>query len=399
MMIPFCPQKEQSVLVDSSLQTIDFQYVNSIALFGADLWDSASPEDNVFLQYTYLSLIERVPPKGMSFAYLIFFQHKKPIGVAYFQVQLFDVTESLSASVEQGSLPKWSENITKRLNFNTLVLGNLLLTGRHGFYFHPDCSESEISAKIKEGVEFVTIQLEKEGRRAPLRFVKDFEEHQTQFLENSYHELEFFPNMILPIRENWKTSDDYLNEMSTKYRTRAKRAFKKMDGLVRLELDEMLMERHKEEIYNLYLRIAKGVGFNLLELHPDYFLEMRKNFGDALEIWGVFDQNKLIGFYTTLHNYEELETGFLGFEEQYNGSHQLYLNMLYDMVRQGIEKGVKRIVFARTAMEIKSSIGAEPFEMHTYVKHNNRLINSALPRIIKWLSPNAEWVQRKPFKE
>jgi predicted N-acyltransferase len=205
--------------------------------------------------------------------------------------------------------------------------------------------------------------------------------------------------MMLSIRSNWKNFDHYLEDMTTKYRTRAKRAFKKMDGLKCLELDEMLLERHKTEIFNLYLNIAKGVGFNLIELHQDYFLEMKKTFGESLMIRGIFEHNTLVGFYTTLHNYDELETGFLGFEEKYNPTHQLYLNLLYDMVRQGIEKGVKRIVFARTAMEIKSSVGAEPHTMHTYVRHNNRFVNPFLPKIIQSLSPKAEWVQRKPFKE
>jgi len=38
----------------------------------------------------------------------------------------------------------------------------------------------------------------------------------------------------------------------------------------------------------------------------------------------------------------------------------LYLNMLYDMVCHSINKGFKQIIFARTALEIKSSVGAIP---------------------------------------
>jgi hypothetical protein len=128
-------------------------------------------------------------------------------------------------------------------------------------------------------------------------------------------------------------------------------------------------------------------------------VEIKRVFAEDFELWAAFDKQKLIGFYTTLYNYDELETGFLGFEEAYNPTHQLYLNFLYAMVRKGIEKQVKRVVFARTAMEIKSSVGAEPYRMHTYIKHRSKVINAMLPMLIKWLSPVQDWIQRKPFKE
>jgi hypothetical protein len=40
----------------------------------------------------------------------------------------------------------------------------------------------------------------------------------------------------------------------------------------------------------------------------------------------------------------------------------LYLNMLYDMIAYSINKGFKEIIFARTALEIKSSVGANQFK-------------------------------------
>ena len=381
------------------LQTIDIQYFKSINDIGEILWNNAAPPDNLFLQYDYLAMLERIPPEGMSFAYCLFFDESQALGVAYFQIKGFDAAASIRSYIEKGKLPSFAESIAKPLNFNTLVSGNLLLTGEHGFYFQPQMPEDLRAKKMTEAIEIVSENIAKEGRGASLNFVKDYTENQAHFAVLQCGEYDFLPNMMLAIRKNWITFDDYLNDMTTKYRTRAKRAFKKMDGLVKLELDEMLLKRHQQDIYDLYLKIARNVGFNLFELHRDYFCEMKRIFGEKYEVWGVFDNNKMVGFYTTLHNYNELETGFIGFEENYNPTHQLYLNCLYDMVRQGIEKGVHRIVFARTAMEIKSSIGAEPHKMHTYIRHKSSIINFALPKIVRLLSPPMEWVQRKPFKE
>ena len=52
----------------------------------------------------------------------------------------------------------------------------------------------------------------------------------------------------------------------------------------------------------------------------------------------------------------------------------MYLNMLFDMAFYGIENQFKKVVFARTAMEIKSSIGAKPYKMNIYLKHTNNII-------------------------
>jgi hypothetical protein len=43
----------------------------------------------------------------------------------------------------------------------------------------------------------------------------------------------------------------------------------------------------------------------------------------------------------------------------------LYLNML------SINKGFKEIIFARTALEIKSSVGAKPIQMYGYIGHTS----------------------------
>ena len=58
----------------------------------------------------------------------------------------------------------------------------------------------------------------------------------------------------------------------------------------------------------------------------------------------------------------------------------------------------KRKKFGRTALEIKSSIGATPVEMSGFIYHNNKLINRFIGKIFKNLEPELHWQQRHPFK-
>ena len=56
------------------------------------------------------------------------------------------------------------------------------------------------------------------------------------------------------------------------------------------------------------------------------------------------------------------------------------------------------IIFARTALEIKSSVGAKPIEMFGFIHHANAMINKKMDRLFCYLEPKTEWKERNPFK-
>ena len=107
---------------------------------------------------------------------------------------------------------------------------------------------------------------------------------------------------------------------------------------------------------------------------------------------------KLVGFHTLLLNGNVLETYFLGYDEQVQKEKMLYLNMLYNMTFYAIQNQFKKIIFGRTALEIKSSIGAKPITMSGFLYHKNKWINKNIDKIFKNLEPELVWQQRHPFK-
>ena len=113
---------------------------------------------------------------------------------------------------------------------------------------------------------------------------------------------------------------------------------------------------------------------------------------------GYYLDDKLIGYFTTFLNGQELEAHFLGLEPKYNHEFQLYLNMLYDIIQIGIDSEAKLIVFARTAMAIKSSVGAVAHEMYCYMRHRSSFPNKFIKPLLKYLRPEADWEPRHPFK-
>jgi hypothetical protein len=53
---------------------------------------------------------------------------------------------------------------------------------------------------------------------------------------------------------------------------------------------------------------------------------------------------------------------------------------------------------SRTALEIKSSVGAEAHSMVLYLKANNSILNLGVSKALSYLKPDEKWVPRSPFK-
>ena len=241
----------------------------------------------------------------------------------------------------------------------------------------------------------------REGIKMPVILVKDIAPerrgHGSAFVEKGFTEFCIQPNMLLELP--YEHFEAYLSAMSTKYRTRAKRAMKKMEGIEKREMSQVEIQRELPRIYALYKEVAKNAGFNMVDLNEYYLLALKRDLGHAFNMFGYYEGDKLLAFYTTIHNGEELEAHFLGYDKALNHDLQLYLNCLYDIIRQGFEASCKTIVFARTALEIKSSVGAVPHDLWCYVRHQNTLVNNFTGTILEYLKPVEEWVPRHPFKE
>lgn len=398
------PQKDISVLIYHSINDVNGD------------WNAAAPEHNLFLQKKYLQLLENNPPENVHFVYMLYYKRSKPIGVAIGQVGNFSAEKSINENNE----PDEKENpstlsvvtnfiksfFAKKVDITALVCGNALLTGEsHNICFR----EGEVSVEeefhiLNDTMKFVQRELDKKGVYIALTYLKEYHQRQRpqaqQFLveKNKFHEFTAQPNMVLYFRDDWKNFEDYLAAMSSKYRVRVKRAFKKGVAIQRKVFDIQDIEDNLDRIYDLYSRIAEGSVFNLVKLNPKYFVALKAKLGADFTMIGYYIEGELTAFFTTIKNYHELEAHFLGYDEAFNREHQMYLNILYDIIKIGFDQKCRSVVFARTALEIKSSVGAEPHEMYWYLRHRNKVSNRFLSQIVDYLNPKDDWVQRKPFK-
>ena len=367
-------------------------------------------DKNLLIGSDYMKVMEAVPPKGMQFIYTIIYHLEQPIGIVYHQIYDLELDKSIQYQNEEKSncLIKLITNSLRNLLIGRavpklLISGNLLLTGNYGFHFL-DSYKKIYTDLLLENYELVQKYLYAKNIQIDIQLTKDFEDEQYKHLINGLIEQKHFnfymqPCMKMKIAHNWSSLDEYIDDMQSKYKVRLRRARKKGEELHLIEYDEKTILNFKEEIYQLYQSIADNAGFNAYYLHEDYFYQLKIHLKDKFRFFAYTLNNQLIGFYTIIENNKELNAHFLGLDKQYNRSHQIYLNILYDIVQYGIEHQFEEIDFARTALEIKSSVGAIPYEMSCLIKHRNTLSNKILHSIFERYNPKEAWTPRNPFKD
>ena len=382
-----------------TLDKISFKIYNSVAVLPA-LWDVVA-QSNVFLQTPYLTVLEKSAPVNMECFYIGIFENSELIGVSLAQYLDLNKLESF------GERDKCFKTIIRNFIFknfasHTLFLGNNMITGQNGYAFSKEIDFNHISEILLQSADEITLYFKKKGISIHLVSFKDFYDHCSVELKkyrfSNMYEFNPQPNMIFYLDKNWKSLDDYVAALSKKYRDQFKRARKKFDGIQVQNLSHEEVLQNEEKIYELYHYVAKNAPFNTFFLSKNHFSTLKGQCGNRFQIFGYFLNEELVGFHTLLLNDETLETYFLGYNDHIQKENMLYLNMLYNMTEYGIENEFKRIIFGRTALEIKSSIGATPVQMSGFIYHNNKLINRFIGKIFRNLEPELHWQQRHPFK-
>jgi predicted N-acyltransferase len=381
------------------LETITYTIYSSISQL-PNSWDEVAHQ-NAFLQTPYLRVLEESAPTNMQCFYIGIFENSVLIGVA--MAQYLNLNKLESFGERDKCFKTYARNfVFKNFAAHALFLGNNMITGQNGYLFNKEIGTKAVGQILQQCANEITAYFKKKNIKIHIVSFKDFYQHCAEELKNSafsgLYEFNTQPNMIFELQHQWKTDADYVAVLSKKYRDQYKRAHKKFEGIETRELflGDIILQENR--IYELYYHVAKNAPFNTFFLARNHFSAFKKHCGERFILVGYFLQDKLVGFHTLLLNGDTLETYFLGYDEQIQKEKMLYLNMLYNMTKYGIENQFKKIIFGRTALEIKSSIGAQPTLMSGFIYHNTQLINRYFDKIFPRLEPASVWHQRHPFK-
>ncbi|MFP9115809.1 8-amino-7-oxononanoate synthase [Flavobacterium sp. RHBU_3] len=377
--------------------TLHFRLYSTVASL-PDNWDTLAVS-NIFLSKAYLSVLEQSAPENLTPHFIGLFKEDMLCGIALAQyINLSDV--NTLGQRERGFCVK--EYLFKKFSSKVLVLGNNMLTGQNAYLLDKGVDEVAALVQFEKALYALKKHYRKQCIYINLITVKDFNESEYPDFDaagyTGYYKFCTQPNMVFNRRYDWENMDDYLAALGTKYRTQYNRARKKAAGIEKKQLNCDEIKRYGTIIQELYLTVAGNASFNTFHLPVDHFYTFKKLLGDNFRFYGYFLDGKMVGFNTLIKNGADMDTYFLGYDASIQKEKMLYLNMLYDMAAYSINKQFNHIIYGRSAMEIKSSVGAQAEPVYGLIKHTTPLINRSMEWLFNYFDPKVAWNERSPFK-
>jgi predicted N-acyltransferase len=379
------------------LTTTSFKIHSSAAAL-PEGWDTLA-EKNIFLSRDYLAVLQNSAPANMECHFISLYNNNALAGIAVTQYINLSSIRTFKPEKKRFNL---KEYLFRKFSSHSIIIGNNTLTGQNAFVLTDLLPEPEALRLLRDVLQQLRKQYRSRGITINLVSVKDFNTDELPDFRSAgfkgYYRFCTQPNMIFSIDEKWSSIEDYVLQLNTKYRTQYNRTRKKAEGIVKRKMTGEDIILHQQRIHELYLTVAGNASFNTFHLPKDHFSVFKHLLQDNFLFYGYFLNNQLIGFNTLIKNGADMDTYFLGYDDKVQKEKLLYINMLYDMVAYAIKKKFRHVIFARSAMEIKSSVGAKPEEVYGIIKHTNPVINLFMGRLFTYFDPKIGWKERSPFK-
>lgn len=374
---------------------------NSTKSINRSDWNAVLKGRNIYLSLDYLEALESGMKDHMKLFFSISYnENKGPVLISAFQLVKFIDKRRMFTD----HLCKLHYHIKKHIEdiftINTLVCGNVFSDGENGFIWSEDLSPDSAFDEINNTIKQLKTEHELK-EKASITLFKEFwpdtVKSSNRLKEHSYRDFMIDVNMVLTIHESWKTLEDYLLSMKTKFRTRANAVFKKSKEVEIKSLSPESIIEQKERISELFGNVLAKSDFSIGTITPETFANFKENLNENFEFRGFYLDGLMIGFSTSFRNNKNMEANFVGLDYQHNKEYEIYQRILYDYVEQALEFGATELQLGRTSELIKSSIGAIPTNMKLYIKHRKSVSNLLLKHVIQSISPS-EFELRKSFK-
>jgi predicted N-acyltransferase len=232
--------------------------------------------------------------------------------------------------------------------------------------------------------------------------VKDLEtvgaDHARVLEHFSYNELATDPNMILALDPAWKTFDDYLASLQSKYRKNALKVRRDLEAAgCRIETLTDL-SRHAARLHELYLQVHEAAAVRPVTVSSGYIPALAEAAGEGFRCTAVRRGEEILGFVTTMREDRNTAIGYyIGFDRSLKQEIPVYFALLQAVVADALSLGCKRVSFGRTALEPKAKLGARPVATKIWIRHANPVMNVFVKSLLGAV-PHDEAPDRNPFK-
>ena len=372
-----------------------FAIADSINFLDQTHWEKVTSHDSLFLSRRYLRVLENAGPDNLRQRYALIFRDKEPVAAIAAQSVTVSMARLRSKSSKNIPLDKHEEKM--------LVCGNLLSWGMHGISFAPNVEHEPLWPAVAEAI-YRLRRVDKLFGDTAFVMVKDipdaYASSATALSRFSYRELETEPNMVLEISPKWKSYDDYLASLTSKYRKQCKQIDKEVEaaGCTVEEIKSDEIARHAEQLHALYLQTHKNARLRLVTLPVAFLPTLAAELGDDMRFTVLKKADSLLGFVTTVKDGETAVGYYIGFDRQANADIPIYFRLLQAVIGHAISLGCTRLSLGRTALEPKARLGARPDPMRIWIRHRLPMLNLIVRGLLHTIDDHEEPPERNPFK-
>ena len=372
-----------------------FALADSIDYLDQGHWEQVTGQDSLFLSPRYLRVLEEAGPENLRQCYALIFQEKQPVAAI--------AAQSVTVSVSRLRRKTSSNGHLDRLEEKMLVCGNLLSWGMHGISFAPNVDHQPLWPAVAEAI-YRLRRVDKLFGDTAFVMVKDIPDAYaaaaTALSRFSYRELETEPNMVLDISPQWKTYDDYLASLNSKYRKQSKQIEKEVAaaGCTVEEIKTDEIARNAGQLHALYLQTHKNARLRLVTLPVAFLPSLAKTLGNDMRFTVLKKDGALLGFVTTVKDGETAVGYYIGFDRKSNAEFPIYFRLLQSVIGHAMSLGCKRLSLGRTALEPKARLGARPDPMRIWIRHRIPMMNVIVRGLLHTIDDHEEPPERNPFK-
>lgn len=377
-------------------------FFSSIDEIPSKIWEGLKCTENIYFHPNFIRALEKNHPE-ILFSYIILVD-KNDHPTAFASIKIIDFyVKSIKNDLD------FFKNIGRKLHvfpdkkpFKLLICGNTFVSGEHGVFIKEGQDKKAIIKELAESINHFVNSDKELKKQIDAFLLKDFA-NESLFITDElkdfrYHTFSVEPNMQLQLQDDWQNFDDYLASMKTKFRVKAKKAFKQS---TQIRIEEVTLENIDKKLPKmtaLYEKVALNASFNLGNFNLKTYKDLKEKLGDDYILKTYWLEDKIVGFISGVINQKSLDAHFVGIDYQLNRAYAIYQRMLYDYIEIAIHKNLKTLNFGRTASEIKSSVGATPQDLTMYLRHKKSITNRILKLFLQRVQPTP-FQQKFPFKK
>ena len=368
----YLPQVKNAEQVEqikkSNLVVNEYSTIHDI---DAEDWNSFRDRRNI--SYTGMQCMEEIfsnnkkPEENWSFHYIIVKDENGKIVLATFFTGAIYKDDMVSPEKVSLEIEELRKNEPFYLCSKTLAMGSLF---SEGDFIYLDVEHSEWKKSVNDLFEFVS-KVKKEINATTVIF-RDFEEGNflNQVLEDEGYVKIKLPNTNIVCHPKWNTKEELLVLLGSKNSIRSiKRYVFRYEDQFKVTIKTGLTEQDAEKHYQLFLNVKKANhAFNFFA-YPSKIAKILSKYSDwEFMEFRLSDSDELIACVWTFIGEKHICPLILGLNYDYNESHYLYKQIMYQMVKRGNDLDKNKIYLGLTSDYEKQKYGAKTVPFLGYIK-------------------------------